>query len=87
MLNADEYIVVLHFPGLFQVRLVPKILFWNCCTGWAENKPLSFCDNFSKYWKSLLTIIMVANNKQKRERCEADLNKFVKVNYREHINT
>jgi len=29
---------------------------------------------------------MVANNEQKREKCEADLNKFVKDNYREHIN-
>jgi len=27
----------------------------------------------------------IANNKQKREKCEADLNKFIKVNYREHI--
>ena len=26
---------------------------------------------------------MVANNKQKREKCETDLTKFIKVNYRE----
>ena len=41
----------------------------------------------SDYWKPLFTVIMVANNKQKRERkCEVDLNEFIKVNYREHIN-
>jgi len=39
------------------------------------------------FLKSLFIIIMVANNKQTREKCEADLNKFIKVNYREHINT
>ena len=30
---------------------------------------------------------MVANNKQEKRKCEADLNKFIKVNYHEHINT
>jgi len=28
---------------------------------------------------------MVANNKQTREKCEADLTEFIKVNYREHV--
>ena len=35
------------------------------------------------YWKSLFSIIMIANNKQKREKCETDLTKFIKVNYSE----
>ena len=40
---------------------------------------------FGMNWKSLFTIIMVASNEQKKEKCEADLNKFIKVDYHEHI--